>query len=64
MLEQHFNHTVPEIFAAELSGVDLTDPTKGEAQTIPDKEYDKKVAVRMTKWLSKFEIEYKKRGCV
>lgn len=64
MLEQHYNHIVPEMFAAELSGVDLSDPTKDEAQAIPDKDYDVKVAARMAKWLSKFEIEYKKRGCI
>jgi hypothetical protein len=64
MLEQHYNHIVPEMFAAELSGVDLTEPTKDDTQVIPDKEYDKKVAVKMAKWLSKFEIEYKRRGCI
>lgn len=64
MLEQHYNHIVPEMFAAELSGVDLSDPTQEIAIAIPDKEYDKKVAARMAKWLSKFEIEYKKRGCI
>ncbi len=44
------------MFAAELSGVDLTDPTKDETLVISDKDYDLKVAARMDKWLSKFVI--------
>ncbi len=62
MLEEHYNHIVPEMFTAELSGVDLSDPIKPLVEV--DEKYDKKVATRMAKWLSKFEAEYKKRGCI
>ena len=64
MLEQHYSHVMPEMFASDLSGLDFSeeDPIK---ILVHDTEEDKAELARDTaKWISEWNAEYKKRGCL
>lgn len=63
MLDQHYNHVMPEMFTMELSGVDLTDPAKTLTK-ITTKEDDAELAEMTSDFYANYEKEIKKRGCI
>jgi integrase len=64
MLEQHYSHVMPEMFTNELSGVDFTnaDPVKLIVQD--SKEEKAELAKDTAKWISEWNSELKRRGCL
>lgn len=63
MLDQHYNHIMPEMFTMELPDVNLTDPANTLTQ-IPTKEDDAELAEMTAGFYANYEKEFKKRGCI
>ncbi len=60
MIEQHYSHVVPKMYANELSGVEFTKEKKGKK----NKGLSRKGFARVVEKIDAWEREYKKRGCI
>ncbi|SQH78331.1 Phage integrase [Shewanella benthica] len=62
MIEQHYSHVVPKMFARELSGVEIRKSKPKKKAASPAALAKKKA--RLTKEFNEWKFEYKKRGCI
>lgn len=63
MIEQHYSHVKPEMFAYSPSGVIFdTEPKKTVSQKTLERRA--KTAERDEKRFKEWEAQYKKRGCI
>ena len=63
MIEQHYSHVVPSMFAKELSGIDIGGGVKPKEIKISAAKQAKREA-RLTAQFKEWEVEVKRRGCV
>lgn len=63
MIEQHYSHVKPEMFADALSGVTF-DQEKPQPKSKNRLAIDAKNMERDEKQFKEWEVEYKKRGCI
>lgn len=60
MIERHYSHVIPRMFSQQLSGVELPDKTEIEKKW----EHDSAVAKRWKERYTKWEVRYKRQGCI
>ncbi len=63
MLDQHYNHVMPEMFTTELSGIDLTDPLE-KLTLVTSKKETEELAHMTAGFYETYEREIKRRGCI
>ncbi|NQZ07026.1 MAG: site-specific integrase [Algicola sp.] len=63
MIEQHYSHVIPSMFAKELSGVDIG-AGKSPKKIKLNATAKAKLEVRLTAQFKEWEVEFKRRGCV
>ena len=63
MIEQHYSHVKPEMFADDLSGVTFKNE-KPKPISKKALEYQANASKRDEKRFKEWEVEYKKRGCI
>lgn len=60
MIERHYSHVIPRMFSQQLSGVELPGKTGIEKKWDHDSAVAKRWKERYTRW----EVRYKRQGCI